>query len=74
MKAHVEGPPACSLNTTATWCLEDAEYPAYEISHAIEYNYAGVATLYKVSSGLWSLTIYLGGVLTTKRGEGGRTP
>ena len=44
---HHEGPPACSKNTTKTWCLEDAEYPAYEISHAIEYNYAGVASLYK---------------------------
>jgi Spaetzle len=42
-----EGPPACSKNTTKTWCLEDPEYPGYEISHAIEYNYAGVATLYK---------------------------
>jgi hypothetical protein len=37
----------CSKNTTKTWCLEDPEYPGYEISHAIEYNYAGVATLYK---------------------------
>ena len=42
-----EGPPGCSLNTTAAWCLEDAEYPGAEISHAIEYNYAGVAALYK---------------------------
>jgi len=41
------GPPACSTNTTKDWCLEDSEYPAYEISHAIEYNYAGVAALYK---------------------------
>jgi len=41
------GPPACSTNTTKAWCLEDSEYPAYEISHAIEYNYAGVAALYK---------------------------
>merc|ERR1740128_1464733 len=46
-KPHHEGPPACSKNTTKTWCLEDADYPAYEISQAIEYNYAGVATLYK---------------------------
>jgi len=44
---HYDGPPACSKNTTKPWCLEDSEYPAYEISHAIEYNYAGVATLYK---------------------------
>ena len=42
-----EGPPVCSKNTSKTWCLEDPEYPGYEISHAIEYNYAGVATLYK---------------------------
>merc|ERR1712223_2356997 len=44
---HEEGPPACSANTTKPWCLEDSEYPAYEISHAVEYNYAGVAALYK---------------------------
>ncbi len=48
VKPHYDGPPACSKNTTKSWCLEDAEYPAYEISHAIEYNYAGVASLYKV--------------------------
>ena len=47
---HEEGPPACSANTTKPWCLEDSEYPAYEISHAVEYNYAGVAALYKVNS------------------------
>merc|ERR1711892_1237065 len=46
-KPHHDGPPACSKNTTKTWCLEDADYPTYEISHAIEYNYAGVAALYK---------------------------
>ena len=45
----MQGPPACSVNTTKPWCLEDSEYPAYEISHAVEYNYAGVAALYKVS-------------------------
>ena len=44
---HYDGPPACSKNTTKSWCLEDSEYPAYEISQAIEYNYAGVAALYK---------------------------
>jgi len=46
-KPHYDGPPNCSKNTTKSWCLEDSEYPAYEISHAIEYNYAGVAALYK---------------------------
>ena len=46
-KPHYAGPPACSKNTTKTWCDHDAEYPGYEISHAIEYNYAGVASLYK---------------------------
>ena len=46
-KPQHEGSPGCSLNTTAAWCLEDAEYPGAEISHAIEYNYAGVAALYK---------------------------
>jgi len=44
---HYDGPPDCSKNTTKAWCLEDSAYPAYEISHAIEYNYAGVAALYK---------------------------
>ena len=47
VKPHYDGPPACSKNTTKTWCIDDAEYPGYEISHAIEYNYAGVAALYK---------------------------
>jgi hypothetical protein len=46
-KPHYDGPPNCSKNTTKSWCLEDSEYPAYEISHAIEYNYTGVAALYK---------------------------
>ena len=46
-KPHYEGPPACSRNTSKTWCVQDSEYPQYEISHAIEYNYAGVASLYK---------------------------
>ena len=42
-----DGPPACSKNTTKSWCLEDPEYPSHDIAHAIEYNYVGVATLYK---------------------------
>ena len=31
-----------------TWCLEDKEYPTYEIEAALQYHYDGVQTLYKV--------------------------
>lgn len=41
------GPPACSKNTTKSWCLVDYEYPTYDVQHAIEYHYAAVAALYK---------------------------
>ncbi|XP_068216500.1 uncharacterized protein [Palaemon carinicauda] len=44
--------PACAELTNATWCLEDEEYPEYEIKHAIQYHldlfnmlYADVADL-----------------------------
>ncbi|CAL4104546.1 unnamed protein product, partial [Meganyctiphanes norvegica] len=44
--------PACSELTNSTWCVEDEEYPEYEIKHAIQYHldkfnnlYADVADL-----------------------------
>ncbi|XP_066942633.1 neurotrophin 1-like [Macrobrachium rosenbergii] len=44
--------PACAELTNSTWCLEDEEYPEYEIKHAIQYHldkfnalYADVADL-----------------------------
>ncbi len=30
-----------------TWCLEDREYPKYEIESALQYNYEGVQAIYK---------------------------
>jgi hypothetical protein len=30
-----------------TWCLEDKEYPKYEIEAALQYNYEGVQAIYK---------------------------
>jgi len=52
-KPHKEpAVPACAANTTKTWCLEDTEYPEYEIKSAIQYHldkfnklYADVADL-----------------------------
>ena len=41
------GPPACAKNNTQFYCLDDYDYPAYEIQHAVEYHYAAVAALYK---------------------------
>merc|ERR1719347_957785 len=43
---HYE-PPACSVDNPKTWCLEDPEYPTYEIEHALQYHYEGVQALYK---------------------------
>merc|ERR1711971_618116 len=43
---HYE-PPKCSVGNPKTWCLEDAEYPAYEIEHALQYHYEGVQAIYK---------------------------
>merc|ERR1712058_220985 len=40
-------PPACSLHNVKTWCLEDPEYPTYEIEHALQYHYEGVQAIYK---------------------------
>ncbi|XP_068216496.1 neurotrophin 1-like [Palaemon carinicauda] len=51
-KHHEPEIPACSELTNATYCLEDEEYPEYEIKHAIQYHldkfnhlYADVADL-----------------------------
>ncbi|XP_069995757.1 neurotrophin 1-like [Penaeus vannamei] len=38
--------PACAENTTKTWCLEDAEYPTYEVRHAVDYHFSKVIDLY----------------------------
>merc|ERR1711990_1401580 len=35
-------PPVCSVDNPKTWCLEDPEYPTYEIEHALQYHYEGV--------------------------------
>jgi len=45
-EAHYE-PPACSIDNPKPWCLEDAEYPTYEIEHALQYHYEGVQAIYK---------------------------
>merc|ERR1712106_976282 len=39
--------PACSIDNPKTWCLEDKEYPTYEIEHALQYHYEGVQSIYK---------------------------
>ncbi|XP_045615598.1 LOW QUALITY PROTEIN: neurotrophin 1 [Procambarus clarkii] len=38
--------PACSYNTTKSWCLYDHEYPEYEIKDALQYHKASVLPLY----------------------------
>ncbi|XP_045118905.1 neurotrophin 1-like [Portunus trituberculatus] len=43
---HEPAEPACAANTTKPWCLEDAEYPLYEIKHAAEYHYEKLLSLY----------------------------
>ena len=43
---HYE-PPKCSIDNPKTWCLEDPEYPTYEIEHALQYHYEGVQAIYK---------------------------
>ncbi|XP_076059625.1 neurotrophin 1-like [Oratosquilla oratoria] len=47
-KPRPHGPPvpACAANTTKPWCLEDSEYPTYEIKHAAEYHYQKLVSLY----------------------------
>lgn len=39
-------PPTCSHNTTKSWCLEDYDYPEYEIKAALEYHKVAVLSLY----------------------------
>lgn len=45
--SHTPEIPACAANTTKSWCLEDSEYPAYQIKHAISYHHYAVLSLYK---------------------------
>merc|ERR1711990_1198260 len=40
-------PPVCSVDNPKTWCLEDPEYPTYEIEHALQYHHEGVQAIYK---------------------------
>ena len=47
---HHEQPyhePKCAEGNTKTWCLEDEEYPKYEVQKAIEYHYEAVRQIYK---------------------------
>ncbi|CAL4099746.1 unnamed protein product [Meganyctiphanes norvegica] len=44
--AYEADPPACSVNTTKTWCLEDDEYPTYELKAAIDYHFKSFKNLY----------------------------
>ncbi|XP_064113516.1 neurotrophin 1-like [Macrobrachium nipponense] len=38
--------PACAENTTKPWCLEDEEYPMYEVEEAVNYHFSKVIALY----------------------------
>ncbi|XP_071546599.1 neurotrophin 1-like [Panulirus ornatus] len=49
---HQPAVPACAANTTETWCLEDPDYPEYEINHALQYNVHHVLALYADVAGL----------------------
>lgn len=49
---HEPSVPACAANTTNSWCLEDAEYPTYEIQHALEYHAQFVLSMYADVTGL----------------------
>jgi len=44
---HDAPPPKCSVDNPKTWCLEDTEYPTYEIEQAITYHYDSVQQMYK---------------------------
>jgi len=46
-KADHYKPPLCAEDNPKTWCLEDKEYPKYEIEAAVQYHYDGVQALYK---------------------------
>ena len=39
--------PECSKNTTKNWCLEDSEYPTYEVVYELDRHYEAVLALYK---------------------------
>ena len=41
------GPPRCAKGNPKTFCLDDYEYPTYEIQSAIEFHYDVVQQLYK---------------------------
>ncbi|XP_045118558.1 neurotrophin 1-like [Portunus trituberculatus] len=43
---HEPAEPACAANTTKPWCLEDSEYPLYDIKAAIHYHFTKVIDLY----------------------------
>ncbi|XP_076059613.1 neurotrophin 1-like [Oratosquilla oratoria] len=43
---HEPAIPSCSELTNSTWCLEDEEYPEYDIKHAIEYHLDKFNSLY----------------------------
>nr|XP_053633972.1 neurotrophin 1-like [Cherax quadricarinatus] len=38
--------PQCAANTTKSWCIEDDQYPTYEIKHALGHHYEKVLSLY----------------------------
>ena len=41
--------PLCSKNTSnKPWCLEDDDYPLYEVQAALDQHYQAVQALYKV--------------------------
>ena len=44
---HKPSPPACSLNTTQPWCLEDADYPRHAIAKAIAIHHYTFVSLYQ---------------------------
>ncbi|XP_053633979.1 neurotrophin 1-like [Cherax quadricarinatus] len=38
--------PSCAANTTKTWCIEDTEYPTYEVQNALQLHHFLFTTLY----------------------------
>ena len=45
--AYRPSAPACSLNTTKPWCLEDAEYPVHRIAKAITLHHYTFVAMYQ---------------------------
>ncbi|KAK2726534.1 uncharacterized protein LOC136031673 [Artemia franciscana] len=45
--AKYEDAPACAKLSGRPWCLEDPEYPTYELQKALEEHYDAVLALYK---------------------------